>query len=999
MALRGTKSPESDEIADSEDQAKPIDWESSDDINPVDDFYANRLKKAENDAVTDESDPDNIDDQEENPKLIPTRHVKKGKTRFDRIKRAIKRGGPTGGVIGVIVGTFGFSSVILGPSSLLVNLSTLLNNHTDLGNHLFLKSGKSYMKAVLTGQTRNCATSKIKCKFGTITEARKAEWEKRGIKVDVGDGKKNALGRYKVRGLEYKNKKVTSLYDYKSLRFTDPEFNSLLKRFPVRAGYLNAKSSINKSLVKFKPKLGVKFKSSKKSSKNERRAENSKKMNSQTGVKVDAKGKVTFASVKAKADTTVKKAIGPSIEKLKGLEKGLAVAGNVALPVVGACAAYNVIRAAQAAVIVYWHGELLAFAIPFLQAGAQAKEAGVSGGFDWETAEYFGDRLTQPVTQKDIDENPNLYSQNMLGKTMMDSKGIAAALNGDHASIKNNHAEKYTGWWPNVIGIGIVKDLQELADKDTLRTTCSAARVTTILGSIAGCATKLPACVLMLGSYIAVTEIWGDDILEFVIKELQDPAMEAIANANLSDSLHGPPGGEALAGASGVLASYMDRSSGYAVAGSNEQAYQAYNEMITDRDYQQDKIADVKLEASKDQFNPKNPYSFVGQFASRVSNVPWDGSLFSVMAGAINTVTHIPVTGTALAVKDGTYQPIEIYNSREQFNGTLENCESPGMQEIGVPCMGESGRAVPYILPDVQKCLDEEEQEGSNKVCINDAIDYLADKKYETNDEDEDGKKKKEPYINRDTGKPSDWSKYSGESGDNYDNPFLMFMRYCGNDRKYPLGYTDQTIETDKGDWHTGINCASDSSSVKKKDISDTDLAWMSYYYNMCIALLASEEDQDYCWEESSTAPISGGGDWVIPTSGPCTSPYGPRWGSLHAGIDIGPSEGTPIVAPTNMTITYAGFNSGGYGFMVTGKADDGSDYSFRFGHMFEQPPVSVGDKVSKGETIGKVGNTGDSQGAHLHFEVFPPGANPATFSGSVDPVPILNGKGASISC
>jgi len=91
--------------------------------------------------------------------------------------------------------------------------------------------------------------------------------------------------------------------------------------------------------------------------------------------------------------------------------------------------------------------------------------------------------------------------------------------------------------------------------------------------------------------------------------------------------------------------------------------------------------------------------------------------------------------------------------------------------------------------------------------------------------------------------------------------------------------------------------------------------------------------------------------------------------------------------------------DNGGYGYMVTGKATDGTEHSFRFGHMLSQPPVTAGQEVAKGTEIGKVGSTGDSTGPHLHFEIFPPGGNPASYSGAVDPVPILAQNGVTISC
>ena len=993
MALRTSERPSTDDSESEEPNA--IDWtNSSDDLNPVDDFYkkklgshetAQELQNAENASSDNSVDGEDVGEQESNPDPVPSNQRKKGKTRFNRLQNAYKKGGPTAGIIGLIIGTFGLSSIILGPASLLVNVSDLLTNHSDNSKRLFVKTGKSYVRAFLTGQTRDCS-GKIKCKFATISENRLKQWEKRNVKVVA---EKTITGRYKVRYLEYKGHKITNVFDYKALRYTNPKFNSLLKRFPIKASYLNTKSTLNKSLTKFGKDIANKFVSSKDKEKEERKKQNTEKMNKQTGAEVGDNNKVTRAGVDKKAKGKIEAAAKAPSDKAKSVKKAFAVADGVSTAAVAACMYYDVVRAAQAATVIVWHSELIAFALPFLQAGAQAKEVGVNGGLNWETVEYFGDRLTTPVTQNDVDESPELYTQDMVGKTMMDSKGMGAALHGDHASLKD-YAGHYTGWAPNVWGIGVINELQKNFGKDNIRNTCNGAKVANVLASVATCAASAPKCLAMASAFALVAKVWGDDIVEFLIKQIQEPALKAITEANLSDSLIGPPGGEALVGAAGVVASYQDRAAGFAAAGDDEQAYQAYNSTIHDEDYQKIKISEAKLAASKNQLDPKNPYSFVGQFSARIVTSQWDGSLFSVFSNMMHTVGMIPKIGTAYAAKEGAYMPIEIYNTRESFQGALDNCEDPGLRDVGIPCAGESGRPIPYILPVVEKCLDDEAS-GNARICIEEAIEYLKNKEYEN----DDGKKL--PYIDGDTGKPSEFSSDKKDEI-NFKNPFLMFMRHCGADRAYPLGYTDQSIEEgkEKDDWYIGARCT--AGKVKEYD---EDLAWMSYYYNMCIALYASEEDIDYCWEESKapTKTTSSGGDWMIPTSGPCLSPYGPRWGSLHAGIDLSSPAGTDIVAPADMTITFAGFNSGGYGNMVTGKATDGSEYSFRFGHMQSTPPVHTGDQVSKGTVIGNVGSTGDSTGPHLHFEVFPPGGNPATYSGAIDPVPVLAEQGVQVSC
>jgi len=93
---------------------------------------------------------------------------------------------------------------------------------------------------------------------------------------------------------------------------------------------------------------------------------------------------------------------------------------------------------------------------------------------------------------------------------------------------------------------------------------------------------------------------------------------------------------------------------------------------------------------------------------------------------------------------------------------------------------------------------------------------------------------------------------------------------------------------------------------------------------------------------------------------------------SYHMGIDIFPGEGTEILAATDGVVTKVEYGTDSYGYMV--KIYDGYQYSTLYAHMiagsFEQYGISVGTKVTQGQVIGLVGNTGRSTGPHLHFEI-----------------------------
>ena len=85
-----------------------------------------------------------------------------------------------------------------------------------------------------------------------------------------------------------------------------------------------------------------------------------------------------------------------------------------------------------------------------------------------------------------------------------------------------------------------------------------------------------------------------------------------------------------------------------------------------------------------------------------------------------------------------------------------------------------------------------------------------------------------------------------------------------------------------------------------------------------------------------------------------------------HRGTDIPAPEGTPILAAHSGTVLVSGWNDS-YGNQVL--LDNGAGLSTRYAHM-TQTAVTAGEAVTAGQVIGYVGNTGDSTGFHLHFEV-----------------------------
>ncbi|MBI5182118.1 MAG: peptidoglycan DD-metalloendopeptidase family protein [Nitrospirae bacterium] len=105
----------------------------------------------------------------------------------------------------------------------------------------------------------------------------------------------------------------------------------------------------------------------------------------------------------------------------------------------------------------------------------------------------------------------------------------------------------------------------------------------------------------------------------------------------------------------------------------------------------------------------------------------------------------------------------------------------------------------------------------------------------------------------------------------------------------------------------------------------------------------------------------------IWPITGKMTSPYGNRNGKMHDGIDISVPKGTPIKAAADGRVTFSGRGYKDYGKMVI--IDHNSEFQTIYAHNSENL-VDEGDEVKKGQIIGKVGDSGNATGYHLHFEV-----------------------------
>lgn len=100
-----------------------------------------------------------------------------------------------------------------------------------------------------------------------------------------------------------------------------------------------------------------------------------------------------------------------------------------------------------------------------------------------------------------------------------------------------------------------------------------------------------------------------------------------------------------------------------------------------------------------------------------------------------------------------------------------------------------------------------------------------------------------------------------------------------------------------------------------------------------------------------------------------------------HTGIDMTNGLGTDVLASASGTVAEAGFDDLGDGYYVIIDHQDGKQT--KYAHMTEDLQVASGDEVNQGDVIGYEGDSGNSTGANLHFEIIVDGE-------TIDPLTIL---------
>lgn len=902
-----------------------------------------------------------------------------------------------GGIIGLLIAGVGAGSVIVIPSSLIVMMERIFTNNGTHDVRANSTMGRARIGGAFSTARDAVCRTKVTCAVASMSSREISRWNSQeGVRIEEG---RNAFGKKVITAMHVdipggEKLTITNSAEYKKALQDNEQFRRInyTVQHPRAAYFIGPDSKFRAVLKKYKLSMNSAFSKVKPGlSKEERTQIYNADADRATGVPTEGDS----ASKSKSRVNEIRQKVKATHEKFRSVvsNKAAKALGNAAGWGDAACTLYSVHEATLATIKLNYYSDLIKFFLPFAVLSGQALE----GDVDPELMEYAGDRLTwyQKEATAVTEEQ-----KKKINLTATDSQGFQAALYGDYGKLAD-FTREYAPWWALAAAktTGMLSQFEELiGGKQNLHTACVGLKYTSYLSSFnpAGLAT-------LAGCYI--TDVIADDACSDIImaafQEVIDVALkevyERMEETALDSNLKGVDLGNAIGAGIGLFLMEKGRGSGLKPA-TSVAAVSSYL-AATEENYRQDLIAKQE-DAMANPFDLTNSYSFTNNVISALT--PYKSSETTGFSIATNYLAVLassfkPLSSTTNA---GYFQPIESVNDEKSLrsmtkegnpDGEGRSCSDEDMNNIGFLC-DWTGRSIDVVDPTPLKWAERME-DGDMQPWL-DTVEYMEDGEYI----EEDG-----------SGTPVDYDQYNKNPDPEnytekiYKNEYLMYKAYCTNDRVYPLGTTLTAINDDASDkenmgWLIGSKCG--GNDVEGNHISaehDTKLNRFFFYYNIC-------EVQLRCYdEESSTSALgsvtSNTGDWVIPIPGPCSDSFGTR-GGAHRGIDIAAVSGTPILAPTSMKITFNGISRDGTtGNAITATATDGSNNSFTFMHMLSKSPLAVGQEVSKGTEIGKVGSTGDSRGPHLHLDVFPPGNNGLSYSGQIDPVPVFAQHGVTISC
>lgn len=1060
------------------------DTKDRENLNPADNYWSdgnvfqgdaksNRLKNAEEEAASDNSDntnnPEdelsNINDaknlEESSGIKYPGIGQSRGGYKFNpkgkgissgitgkaklllQAKNLLNKKGPIGLIIAILTTTGIFSfSLFTTPAYWWASVKSNITNVRDMAGPARNMRFSRIIERQIPRNNRSLAEvneackkpKSHKCRGATISERMKKRLEKAGIEIDA--EKHDKSGRYHIKSMTItddmgREHKITNRSEFRNA-FRKPGLRSIFNR-----GFDGAKSLFFSN--KFKNVLSKRFKTSK-ISKLTGKDKKSMDASFRKGMKLE--GEPANGDRKKRQENKEKqtKKIKKHTDKIKQELKHLGPLGIL-------CNAYDGAKSITSAAKMVQIANLVRFAMIFFTEFDKA----IAGDATPESNQYIGDRLNYNEFNKtDSDGKINRF----YNTTFTDSEGMRMLLHGDIRNL-SDHAEKY------VVGGGLVGQINGVVSKientvgggpfssdsgekgpirnvlskvtgrslstptDTGRMImselCLAIDKAGAIGEIRQCSTTLGKPLAAAGAAFAgvgaiagyalsvglCTAIVGaanlimDEIINSLMQKVLKWVVDWVAGMNLDEETKGFDAGNAIASGAGFLMQNTAQTNG--LVATDKTGYKNYLANVSSE--YSEYIASLRHEARNTPFDGSNQYSFLGSIITSMQSMRGMGAReIHPVSFLQNTLALIPLGAQKLVAATPTASALSgSFGAIPEFDEREAKCKDPTLTDSfsGDPF------CVPYVHMD-KTALTIDPNTVTDYMVNNDFIDEEG-----TIKNSDHGKilKNFNKFCVTRTMPPGELD--PGGSEDGAIKGAADDVESANSDKKDP-GYSQAQenisqdslqLNTQDGytfrermmldDWRSGYNCSKPNEAAG----TNKEMLAMLSAYTMDNSIYDDMDDKEAKSPANHEIGDGGSGDWARPTTGPCLSGFGQRWGTLHAGLDISPPAGTPILAPTKMKIISASDKGDGYGNSVVARQEGGEGYMFRFGHAMELK-VREGETVERGAVIATVGATGYVTGPHLHFEIYPKDAPDGAYASNgspMDPYPKLKEHGVDV--
>ena len=892
---------------------------------------------------------DSLQDAEENPsQAVSNGFYNPGNGQGQQkvtLKNFFKKKGPLSIIIALLLGGGAGFSIMFAPAIGIIHLKETLMS--DLNDQLAAVDARSVLvvkakiKSVQAGASVCANELSIRCKFSSFSKKQVTNFEKANFTIQ-GETKGSRIVVTSLTHTNPDDNTVTIIKDPNQLR-TLANTNPALRKDLARA--FNPRNATIRDTVASLFTRGTHARLTGSNTEDFKKSVNESIAESTTGFgRERARPNVEAGTVDEDEDidrpaseetqaTRLQEATGNTGSVFAGAAvKGVSVVGALD----SACTVKNTANLIEDTSKTLRAAQTAGFAMSILNSADRAKAS--DSTYTPEMSSFIGDMMTATDTEKEVyNESSALTgSGNTLtatkvanpyyGKSAFDSEGVRAAMYNDAPKL-TARAQQYT------IGGGLVGTLANINNEvDRVigpggQGTCKIVQSAGV--RIVGGVVGIFLGVTSGGASLAVSA--GASLaVAAALPLLESYLANMIAGKVVDADTKGVDAGNALfAGTGAILGGIAQKRGMKPATKSDLQTYLAQNNSTKDF-----YVALDREDAASEPLNIYNQYSFLGSLARSIAPVTVKASASTT--GAVAAVPSIFSTAfqgllpSANAV--GTYNP-------ERF----EQCADSGYEKLEIAA---------DVFCNVRYVMSSEEMNLDTDV----VLDYMINNNFiDDTGNAVDGKAYKnwlDECVDREAGWGSAGSTDSGESGAAQagDGAACMQNTYQGAESKYFRAFTmDKTLQE-----------AMDDEPVVQPTSAQGD--------------------------GNSTGQYA----WPIKTAAPLSRCYGPSaHDGFHYGVDISAKTGTPVYAADGGIVETAGQIPGlpTFGVAVLIKHSNGqwTEYAHN-----SSVTVKAGDQVSKGQQIAVSGNTGNSTGDHLHWQIdtAKPPLYPST-SNTIDPLTV----------